>query len=214
VPANAGEDKLVADQLNVVESDRASRALEAGLQWRKNFREEHGPMPDQVMDLWESGEQVNAFWKWLNQFDLGPGPSHELVHVPLRIGPAYQTGSGVVEGRHNANLRLLKANSNETVEVWREHSGETPNWQENVNALGQWGASLLAHTEAKGMIRLADLYRGGVLQQGQTVHITGQQQPCTSCRARMNEAAKQYGIMIIYQWREGGKTRTWIPGFR
>ncbi|HID36511.1 MAG TPA: hypothetical protein EYP39_03920 [Ghiorsea sp.] len=46
--------------------------------------------------------------------------------------------------------------------------------------------------------------------QGQQLRITGQQAPCPRCRGEMNSAVTDSGGSIIYQWREGGLTQSWI----
>ncbi len=126
-----------------------------------------------------------------------PGQAN-LGRYGTLVGPAYPTGSGVVPGKHNANIRLLDEEGR-VLRVWREISGEQTPQQ---RALGFPKDSMSSHTEVKALTRVD-------LQSGQTMIITGQRAPCPNCKGAMNQAARTTGATIMYQWREGGVTRRW-----
>lgn len=119
------------------------------------------------------------------------------VPVP-RTGP-----KGVDPDHHNANVIVRDING-AVVTHTRLVSG---NMTAAEKALGFPKGPLASHTEARGTRQIP-------LEPGQTMTITGIQEPCTSCRGYMNRAAKQFGVVIRYQWREGGKTMQWFaaPG--
>ncbi|GAA0335366.1 hypothetical protein GCM10009087_52200 [Sphingomonas oligophenolica] len=116
------------------------------------------------------------------------------VNLVPRLGP-----NGVDPARHNANL-LVSDSSGKIVTHQRLVSG---NMTTQEKALGFPKNMLAAHTEARAV-------RGIDLRPGDTVTITGQLPPCTPCRGSMNQAATRSGATIKYQWRQGGKTLTWV----
>jgi Domain of unknown function (DUF4157)/Pput_2613-like deaminase len=71
--------------------------------------------------------------------------------------------------------------------------GVTP---EQAAELGLWQASLESHTEAKAVNTVP-------LKPGQTMRITGQYDPCGSCRSAMQAAANATGGTIVYWWPGG-----------
>src|SRR5262249_26476078 len=111
--------------------------------------------------------------------------------------PAYPRGQGVVEGAHNANVRVIR--NGETIGAWREISGEQTPAQ---RALGFPRGSQSSHTEQKGLTRVAP-------PESDTVIFTGQSRPCSICRGAMNDAAAESGATILYRWRQNGETWVW-----
>lgn len=115
-----------------------------------------------------------------------------------RTGPV-----GVVEGHHNANVRIVNEQGN-TVKAERVVSG---NMTPDEKSLGFPLNTLASHTEARA-VRNPDNVE--LMQtQGNQMIITGQQAPCPSCKGKMNNLAKESGNQIIYQWRDDNKTKTW-----
>jgi len=73
--------------------------------------------------------------------------------------------------------------------------------------LGLPRSILASHTEARALRQIQ-------LNRGQTMTITGQQEPCPTCKGLMNQAAQQTGPQIKYHWRQAGETKTWQPTVR
>ncbi len=118
--------------------------------------------------------------------------------------------AAVLEKRRAANPELAKARESRrqpheaTVKVTEGgkivgspqklvSGGVTP---EQAAALGDWEASLASHTEAKAVNEVP-------LKAGQTMWITGQYDPCGSCRAAMRATANSTGGTIVYWWPGG-----------
>ena len=94
---------------------------------------------------------------------------------------------------HQATVRVTEGGRPVGQPVKLVSGGVTP---EQAAALGDWEASLGSHTEAKAVSQIP-------LKAGQTMRITGQYDPCGSCRARMQAAANATGGTILYWW-DGG----------
>ncbi|WP_443025167.1 hypothetical protein [Sphingomonas sp. QA11] len=101
--------------------------------------------------------------------------------------------------RHNANVLVSDA-SGKIVTHQRLVSGSMT---AEEKALGFPKNMLATHTEARAV-------RGIDLRPGDTMTITGQLPPCKPCRGSMNRAAAETGATIKYQWRQDGKTLTWV----
>jgi cytidine deaminase len=65
--------------------------------------------------------------------------------------------------------------------------------------------SMLSHTEKKVCTKA----RAKGIGKGDTLVIKGTLPPCSTCKAFMKDLAKQKGCNIKYQYKEGGKTKTW-----
>ena len=109
-----------------------------------------------------------------------------------RTGPR-----GVEEGRHNANVTVRDSEGN-IVSHHREVSG---NMTAAEKKLGFPQNTLASHTEARAVQT--------PMKPGESMTITGQRNPCPSCKGKMNSAAEKTGTKIKYQWREDGKTQRW-----
>ena len=120
------------------------------------------------------------------------------------VGPAYPTGRGVNPDAHNLNVRVLDENGN-TVNSWREVSGEMTDSQKALNQLPGRKGELSSHTEQKALTR-------GDWTEDDTIIMTGQRAPCTNCKGGINQAVRDTGASIYYQWREGGVTNIWKGG--
>lgn len=121
------------------------------------------------------------------------------------VGQAYPTGQGVrPPTTHNLNVRVLDENGS-TVRSWREVSGEMTDSQKTLNQLPGRKGELSSHTEQKALTR-AD-WTGD-----DTIIMTGQRAPCSNCKGGINQAARETGASIYYQWRENGVTNVWKGG--
>ena len=69
-------------------------------------------------------------------------------------------------------------------------------------ALGFPLSTLATHTEARATSQVH-------LEPGDTMTITGKYPPCPSCKGKMNQAAKETGANIVYEWEEDGKKKDW-----
>jgi len=113
-----------------------------------------------------------------------------------RTGP-----KGVDPLHHNANVLLVDAQGNVVGHTRIVSGSMTPAEQ----ALGFPKNTLASHTESRA-IRQIPLVRG------QTMTITGQRQPCPSCKGAMNRAAAESGATIRYRWWENGQSQYWTAG--
>ena len=117
----------------------------------------------------------------------------------------------VMEKRRAANPELARAMASKrqpheaTVRVTDDATGETVARDKLVSGgvtpeqaveLGNLEASKASHTEAKAVREIP-------LKAGQTMRITGQYDPCGSCRAAMRAAATSTGGTIVYWWPGG-----------
>ncbi|TQV75607.1 hypothetical protein FLL45_06230 [Aliikangiella marina] len=116
--------------------------------------------------------------------------------VTVRTGPR-----GVDPNHHNANVMVRDADGN----ILSHERIVSGNMTPTEKALGFPKNTLASHTEARAVTHTA-------LKQGDTMTITGQLPPCNSCKGYMNRAVNETGANIKYQWRQDGKTQTWLAG--
>jgi hypothetical protein len=79
------------------------------------------------------------------------------------------------------------------------HSG---NMTPEEDALGFPQNTLATHTEARAMRQVP-------LEDGDSMLIEGQYEPCKPCRGKMNARAAETGAKIDYTWSEDGGVKTW-----
>jgi hypothetical protein len=108
------------------------------------------------------------------------------------------TGKGVDPKHHNANVRVQDSNGKTTSRSRYVSGNMTP----EEKALGFPKNTLASHTEARAVKDIK-------LKPGETMTITGQRPPCPSCKGKMNNAVKESGADINYQWRQNGQTQKW-----
>lgn len=105
---------------------------------------------------------------------------------------------GVDPNHHNANVTIRGVDGRIRVHDRVVSGNMTP----VEKALGFPKGMMASHTEARAVT-------SNVLSKGETMTITGQLPPCTSCRGAMNRVATETGATIQYQWRANGETQTW-----
>ncbi|MFE3200667.1 DUF4157 domain-containing protein [Embleya sp. NPDC059237] len=102
---------------------------------------------------------------------------------------------------HEATVRVLDPDGRVVHNESLRSGGVTP---EQRAARGLNRANQDSHTEAKAVARVP-------LTAGQRMYITGQYDPCGSCRAAMQEAALRSGGRINYWWPGGPPEGIWFP---
>ncbi|MFE5527603.1 hypothetical protein, partial [Embleya sp. NPDC056538] len=102
---------------------------------------------------------------------------------------------------HEATVRVLDPDGRVVHNESLRSGGVTP---EQRAARGLNRANQDSHTEAKAVARVP-------LTAGQRMYITGQYDPCGSCRAAMQAAALRSGGRINYWWPGGPPEGIWFP---
>ncbi|WP_161500971.1 hypothetical protein [Embleya scabrispora] len=102
---------------------------------------------------------------------------------------------------HEATVRVLDPNGRVVHNESLRSGGVTP---EQRAARGLNRANQDSHTEAKAVARAP-------LTAGRRMYITGQYDPCGSCRAAMQAAALRSGGRINYWWPGGPPEGMWFP---
>ncbi|GCD96701.1 eCIS core domain-containing protein [Embleya hyalina] len=102
---------------------------------------------------------------------------------------------------HEATVRVLDPDGSVVHNESLRSGGVTP---EQRAARGLNRANQDSHTEAKAVTRVP-------LTAGQRMYITGQYDPCGSCRAAMQAAALRSGGRINYWWPGGPPEGIWFP---
>lgn len=102
---------------------------------------------------------------------------------------------------HEATVRVLDPDGRVVHNESLRSGGVTP---EQRAARGLNRANQDSHTEAKAVDRVP-------LTAGQRMYITGQYDPCGSCRAAMQAAALRSGGRINYWWPGGPPEGIWFP---
>lgn len=146
--------------------------------------------------------QVEELQKIFNDDELINVIKNEKVIPPnqinagtfnVKVPKARFIGNSPVLGSHNVTVKIIK--NGKVIKVWREVSG---NATSSEMALGIGKMRQATHTEQRVLTRF-DLI-------DETILITGQNPPCKNCQGAMRLRTLGNNGIIIYQWREKGKT--------
>jgi len=182
----------------------------AGGPWASHF---HGKLEDELNRLLEEerNKDVGLVEQlWNTAVDVAPDIAAGIVGLANRggTGPTQSNtrGQGVARSgprgvdpdHHNANITQRNAEG-DIVSHGRMISG---NMTPEERALGYPKGPNASHTEPRGLKSLN-------LTPRDIITITGQLEPCPTCKGYMNKCSIDSNVRIIYRWRENGKTMTW-----
>jgi len=135
-----------------------------------------------------------------NSGQLKLGNSNEGIDN-IANKPTPRTGPKGVDPKHH-NLNVMVKSKDGTVKSHeRLISG---NMTQEEKAMGYPKGQNASHTEARFVRN-----RGDMLEQGDSVAMTGQKPPCNSCKGYMNRLGQAKDVNITYRWRQDGGTKSW-----